>query len=303
MLEQRVEGAASQPRAGKQCHRAKQRSHSSSVPADPATVKVAHISARQSMDEDCPPSAAELPVCDADCHCQHEAEQKEDIAEDDEALLSAIIVIESPPPNNRQLLLQPADVDGRPASSSHSTDVPPTAAIAATATATAHSIDPSLSPDSTHTTTLPHSIVSMPSSPLVTASTAQYHSGTDGQPPHRALSASSSRKASFSSPSHSRQQSHSAAVTACPLHTRNHSLSILQVLRESQPLTQPVDDLQPRADRKRGEGRRWRRRGERGSGGGGRSGREVEGFHGRWRGEGDERRHRTQLSTNLSCTR
>ena len=224
---------------GDKGHKPSQRSISSSRNTDPTAAKVAIISPRQSIDAfqqqpACRSSAHQQLACDGECQCAYEPEYKE-AACDEAAVLSAIIVIDSPPPNNRQLLLtNHPQHDGRPASSSHSTDVPSTTADFTAAHPANHTdINSSLSPDSFHTTTLPHSISSVPASPLATPTLPHHEASTDGQLQYSipaTLSASSSPKMSFSSPSHS---SHVAAVRSCPVHARSPSLSILQLLQQT----------------------------------------------------------------------
>ena len=212
----------------KRRHRTRQRSDSSLSPSDPAAVvHVAHITPRMSLDYEPPCEPAEQqPAGETECHCHYEAEHKDE--SHDDAILSAMIVIESPPPNNRELLLTAADMEGRPASSSHSAEAPPDAAETITPTTDNFSPHPPLTPDSSHTP-LPHSAVSLPASPFTGT--------TPAKPPRTSLaslSANSSPKLSFSSPpphaTHSR--SHSVVGAPCPTHARSHSLSILQVLQE-----------------------------------------------------------------------
>ena len=218
-----VEDGASRSTKANKRHRAKQRSDSELVPADPTAMRVAHITPRMSMDYEppCHPSADQPPACDGECHCYHEAEHKE--PSQSRAVLSAMIVIDSPAAENRELLVQ-SDVGARPASSSQSTDVPPAAAEPTTPIDTNHSANPLTSPASASIATLPHSATSLPASPLATTIPAHH------QHMLAALSSSSSPPVAFTSPAHSR--SNSVVGAACPVHARSHSLSILQVLRE-----------------------------------------------------------------------
>ena len=230
---------ASDGKGGKKSKRGlrkKQRSESSLL--DPADVKVAHITPRISADYDPsdPAAAAQPPACEAGCQCCYEPDEKEPSTSG--AVLSAMIVIESPAPDNRQLLLQAADAEGgaegRAASSSHSADAAPTSASILASDAVDSPAVRALTPDSTiPSAALPHSVASLPASPLAPAAVAiPAHTRSDSLFHHHgSLAALSAAASPHTTPAHSRSPSIVAA--ACPVHARNPSLSIMQVLRES----------------------------------------------------------------------